>query len=155
MKCWLSGQDTGQGRWASSPGSGAKAPEGSSCLRVAGRSPATRSSQGQGNAGTCGIHAKSVRRNEVRKPWRVHGICWVTLKGSQALPQPLIHGKNLNTAFTTLPLLTQLHTALLWGWTYTEVGWKKSTWKITLCFKRAQETRQEVVSYSQPARRYW
>lgn len=31
----------------------------------------------------------------------------------------------------------------------------KSTQKVTLCLKRAHETRQQVVSYSQPARRYW
>lgn len=39
MKYWLSGndvagQDPGQGRWASSPGSSAKAPEGGSCVRL-------------------------------------------------------------------------------------------------------------------------
>lgn len=36
----------------------------------------------------------------------------------------LIHVKNPNTTFTALPLPTQLHMALLWGWTYTEIGWK-------------------------------
>lgn len=33
----------------------------------------------------------------------------------------LLHGKNPNSTFTAPSLLTQLHTALLWGWTHTEI----------------------------------
>lgn len=164
----VAGQGTGQGRWATIPGSSAKAPEGSSCLRLAGRSPATRSSQGEGNAHVLACHwewnsqeemAKSTRRNEVRKPWRFHGIWWVALKASQAPPKPhssaswqksqlYIHCSILTNTVTHSPALG-LNTH--WNWTHTE----KSTQKITLSLKRAHETRQEVVSYSQPARRYW
>lgn len=83
MKSWLSGNDvagpdTGQGRWASIPGSIAKAPEGSSCLRLwleAAQQPGVpreREMQMHSFVTGYGIHRrkwqKSRRRNEVRKP---------------------------------------------------------------------------------------
>lgn len=77
------------------------------------------------------------------------------LPSTPTASQLLIHGKNPNTTFTAPSLLTQLHTALLWGGTYTEVGWKINLENHPVLKNVQMRQRQEVVSYSQPARRYW
>lgn len=89
---------------------------------VAGSSPATRSSQGEGNADALICHwvwnSQEEMAKKQEKEWgeKTLKISWDLVGDSPTASPTLIHGKNPNTTFPAPSLLA--HTTLLWGWTY-------------------------------------